>query len=729
MSNPEPPPSQQALQDIESFAESIQRKPPPAQENQDTERKIKMPTITERRRNLQDIAKEEWESVKEFYKKYPDCLLDTLNTGGDTVFHIAMHSKTKKRFVDLKEIAQSCSMGNDLFFKRNRNGNTILHEAAATGNTEVMEIILNDHSEPIKLIEIKNILGENPIFTAAAFGQKEIVKLLTKFNYGENADNGMILAQSIIRFDDEKSILQVAIEGEHLGFALYLHLFLLNNGYMNQMFDSQFDYNLFYLPMHADTALLLLKLYESLWRLEDNESLWRLENDERPWLLKDTYGRTTLDALANMPSAFKSGHTMGVFETLLYKCLPVHDETETEVSDILGQSSMREQDLEMEGSAVTTEIAIEHKVLKENNHNQSIWKFMKGWPMVGKIWKEKRKHTFALKLARSLIKLTDPKRCQTLLFTATEMGIVEIVRATIEEYPQVIDQLNGKLQNILHVAVLHRRKEIFDKLRGYMGEIQWKRMTEAFAGYFYTLLHQVASTEFYTGGTRPGPALQLQEELMWFERVKRIVPSHYVMQRVTYGEEQLTAKEMFKRTHEAQLKEAREWIKETSQACFTVAALVVAVVFAAVFTIPGGLNDKGSPVFRDSPYFLLFTIMDVISLVFSLSTILAFLSIHTYPLEFDDFRHSIPHKLVLGFTLLTLSMISTMLAFGATILLIIRTDKQWTTILIYVLVFFPVSLFVLLQARLYWVLMIELFHAIRRLFSGLGFLSKSSKRK
>ncbi|KAF2291075.1 hypothetical protein GH714_019630 [Hevea brasiliensis] len=269
------------------------------------------------------------------------------------------------------------------------------------------------------------------------------------------------------------------------------------------------------------------------------------------------------------------------------------------------------------------------------------------------------------------------------------MGIVEIVRETIEEYPEVIDQLNDKAQNILHVAVLHRRKEIFHKLRGYMGEVQWKRMAEAFTVNGYTLLHLVASTEFYTEGTRPGPALQLQEELMWFERVKRIVPSHYVMHLVHYRGEltakgatyrgkkdaedlQLTAKEMFKRTHKAQLNEAQEWIKETSQACFTVAALVVAVVFAAVFTIPGGLNDKGSPVFRDSPYFLLFTIMDVISLVFSLATILAFLSIHTYPLEFDDFRRSIPHKLVLGFTLLTLSMISTMLAFGATILLIIR---------------------------------------------------------
>ncbi|KAF2291057.1 hypothetical protein GH714_019438 [Hevea brasiliensis] len=399
-----------------------------------------MPTIPERRRNLQDIAKEKWKSVIEFYKKYPDCLLDTLNTVEDTVFHMAMHSKTKKPFVTLKEIAQPCSMGDDFFFKRNGNGNTILHEAAATGNTE--------------------------------------------------------------------------------------------------MFDSQFDYNLFYLPMHADTALLLLKLYESLWpledneslwRLEDNESLWRLENDKRPWLLKDTHGRTIHDALANMPSAFKSGHTMGVFESLLYKCLPVHDETETEVRDILGQSSMREQDLEMGGSAVTTEIAIEHKVLKENNHNQSIWKFMKGWPMVGKIWEEKRKHTFTLKLARSLIKLTtDPERCQTLLFTATEMGIVEIVRETIQEYPEVIDRLNDKLQNILHVAVLHRRKEIFHKLRGYMGEIQWKRMTEAFAADGYTLLHLVASTEFYTEGTRPGPALQLQEELMWFEDKHKSVSFEFI---------------------------------------------------------------------------------------------------------------------------------------------------------------------------------------------------------
>ncbi|KAF2291071.1 hypothetical protein GH714_019579 [Hevea brasiliensis] len=166
-------------------------------------------------------------------------------------------------------------------------------------------------------------------------------------------------------------------------------------------------------------------------------------------------------------------------------------------------------------------------------------------------------------------------------------------------------------------------------------------MTEAFAAYGYTLLHQVASTEFYTEGTRPGPALQLQEELMWFERVKRIIPSHYVKHRITYTEEgkadegkkvakaELTPRQLFKRTHKAQLKEAQEWTKDTAQSCSTVAVLVAGVVFAAAFTTPGGLNDKGFPIFLDSPYFLLFTIMDVISLAFSLSSVVAFLSILT----------------------------------------------------------------------------------------------------
>ncbi|KAF2291072.1 hypothetical protein GH714_019592 [Hevea brasiliensis] len=92
----------------------------------------------------------------------------------------------------------------------------------------------------------------------------------------------------------------------------------------------------------TETALRLLTLYESL--------QW-LEEDEPPWLL-DRTGTTPLDALADMPFAFRSGHTMGIFESLIYFCLPDQEETRTKVSGIPGQSSIQEQDLETSGSPV-----------------------------------------------------------------------------------------------------------------------------------------------------------------------------------------------------------------------------------------------------------------------------------------------------------------------------------------------------------------------------------------
>ena len=56
--------------------------------------------------------------------------------------------------------------------------------------------------------------------------------------------------------------------------------------------------------MNAETALLLLEVDGSLHSVEDRK------------------GRTALQYLADMPSAFKSGYSMGIFETLLYCCMP-----------------------------------------------------------------------------------------------------------------------------------------------------------------------------------------------------------------------------------------------------------------------------------------------------------------------------------------------------------------------------------------------------------------------
>ncbi|KHN28645.1 Ankyrin repeat-containing protein [Glycine soja] len=66
--------------------------------------------------------------------------------------------------------------------------------------------------------------------------------------------------------------------------------------------------------------------------------------------------------------------------------------------------------------------------------------------------------------------------------------------------------------------------------------------------------------------------------------------------------------------HEPLFKDARQWIKETSQSCSAVAVLVATVVFAAAYTIPGGANDNGFPIFLDNPIFIVFTVMYVVAL-------------------------------------------------------------------------------------------------------------------
>ena len=52
------------------------------------------------------------------------------------------------------------------------------------------------------------------------------------------------------------------------------------------------------------------------------------------------------------------------------------------------------------------------------------------------------------------------------------------------------------------------------------------------------------------------------------------------------------------------------------------AVLVATVALAAAYTVPGGVNDNGVPVFLDSPLFLFFTITDVAALACSLVSVM-----------------------------------------------------------------------------------------------------------
>ncbi|XP_021823240.1 ankyrin repeat-containing protein NPR4-like [Prunus avium] len=285
------------------------------------------------------------------------------------------------------------------------------------------------------------------------------------------------------------------------------------------------------------------------------------------------------------------------------------------------------------------------------------------------------------------------------LLIATITGIVPIVAEILRQHPQAAEHVSYSEQNILHLAIKHRQREILELLK--RKPITISRLNEMIDSDGNTILHQAADRSYYSVAISEkliGPAMQLQAELRWMMGVKNILPPHYIMH---HNNKDQTAEELFNDEHNELLKSAQEWIKDTAQSCSTVAVLVATVVFAAAYAMPGGNEPNGLPVFHDSPLFWLFTCMDVVAIACSLSSVAFFLSILSSPLEYPFFCHGLPRKLMIGFTLLFLSMATTMLAFAATILLVIRIEKKWTKSLLYCIAFFPVPLFGLLQFPMY----------------------------
>ncbi|KAL9384166.1 hypothetical protein Peur_024489 [Populus x canadensis] len=646
----------------------------------------------------------DWKSMIDYFQEHSEDMHSPVTSSLDTVLHLAVHSYEVQPLKDLLEIVKEKVplTEKDFLKKTNEFGNTALHEATIYGNYEAARLLVERCPD---LITIANEFGETPLFTAAGFAETEIVEFLIRSKPEQcvDIDNGHLLSIHSKRSEDDLSILSAAIIGQNF-----------------------------------ETALLLLELGKSLASLKDKNQI------------------SSLQLLAEMPAAFESEFPRGIFERLIYCCLPVPRPCEVkskvesfrraskEVGDLESGRGRNSGDL----GSVSDRNQKGGRSVSDRNQRGGLLnclKILKGGWLEG-IWNQKRKHVFALRFAESLIKkdeslnsvttkedqemggekkkgenefsaegqtsentseareieIRSPLRSslttkkESPLFTATRRGIEKIVRLIIILHPLAIEKLNKEGQSILDVAVTYRQKKIFDFVK--QQKIPFARLHRIVDSKGNTLLHRVAEKGKNSGVTKPGPALQLQEELQWFERVQKVIPPHYVP---LLNDEEMTARECFEKKHTEQLKEAQKWIKETSQSCSTIAALVATVVFAAAYTVPGGSDQNGKPNFINSPYFLLFTVSDVVSLASSLTSLVVFLSLLTSPFELQEFHISLPRKLIVGFTFLFFSVITTMLSFGTTILILIQTERKLTTLLLSITAFLPVLVFGIMQFRLY----------------------------
>ncbi|TXG46855.1 hypothetical protein EZV62_026149 [Acer yangbiense] len=590
-----------------------------------------------------------WEALEEFFDNdggfsisYP-----IMYVAKDNAFHIAVHSKREEPLKRLLErVVNSDHIRDNVLNTYNAYENTVLHEAAINHNIAAVKLLVRGgYVTPEQLLE-RNKSGQTPLFKAAAFGSTKVVKYLaSRPNQMTRSDDGHKKLQDAHRTkNDETSVLHAAVRGEH------------------------FD-----IPTGKDNY-------------DDADNIHEDENDVRVVHSEDKVANNEDD-----------------------------DECDDEVGD--------------------------------NQKDR--------WSTVREIWKEKRKHKFAFKLAHELIKNDDSwqgsftedttkyyrsnfdapieiesdehpdqpdksvhhnlgtsssdiiedhykegkHHVETPLLAATRTGVIDLVKEILNMHPQAVDHISHKKQNILHVAASYRQREIFKLVKKM--QIPTSRLIMGIDVEGYTVLHHVADTRNYTVGTRPGPAYQLQEELEWFKSVEEIMPSYFTQHHDIHNK---TAKELFREKHETQLQEAQKWIKETSQSCSGVAVLVATVVFAAAFTVPGGNDDKnGLPILLHTPFFMFFTVMDVVSLSCSLTAVVMFLSIITSPFELDNFRILLPRRLTLGFALLFMSVATTMLAFTSTIFLIIRSEqrRRWTLTLICSAAFVPVSVLALTHFPLF----------------------------
>ncbi|KAH9803522.1 PGG domain-containing protein [Citrus sinensis] len=582
-----------------------------------------------------------------------------------------------------------------------------------------------------ELLDYRTVNGDSAIHIAAAMEDPQLIK---KFLERLTLETGVEALKQTDAFGNnglhEAAVVENYDRAAALGKTKLLQILTEQVGVLRCHFRRDYDDNtilhMAVLGQHFETAIWLLDRDSSL---ADKRAT--LKSDElsstsrKPPKSDEHIGFTCLELLALMPTAF----------TVILSCLRTYldddcnykEDLETDKIDnrmghakkrrgsrimkkIWKKMKMREHalalvkmlvKLELEKKAETREQEISTSSTNPTTISLGLGK---GDDLVGK----KLVDYSAKELVEALtIKdHTDkavydhrkaPATDRTLLFAASN-GIRDILEEILRQNPQaMLSTVNQKGQTILHVAVRRRRHDIFqfivEKMPLYVPK--WAARIDENG---YTILHHVADMKHYEYGIRPGPVYQFQEELQWFECVKDIAPSHYTMHRDT--RKNMTAGDLFNRTHEDQLKKAQDWIKETSESCSILSILIATFVFAAAYTVPGGNNDKGFPNFLDSPMFYLFTITDVASLSLSLSSAVMFLSILTSPRESSDFLDHLPRKLKIGFMLLFLSVLASMITFSASILLVARLGERWTVAL-YAAAILPVILLALIALPLY----------------------------
>ncbi|KAF8016906.1 hypothetical protein BT93_H2187 [Corymbia citriodora subsp. variegata] len=305
-----------------------------------------------------------------------------------------------------------------------------------------------------------------------------------------------------------------------------------------------------------------------------------------------------------------------------------------------------------------------------------------------------------------------------IVLEAASRGIFEFVKLCLEIFPELMWEKNFT-KKLIKEVVKGRHVELFRLVNAhnttpYLTDDKWTRCDLMKAVVEWS--PECASADV------SGAAFLTQRELQWFKVVEdgsdpffkslkfkvlkeedRSDPSFKSLKlEETKERGGKTYWEVFVEQRQDLLKEAGQWMKDTSSSCSLVATLIITVAFTAAFTVPGG-NDsnKGIPIFLQKGKFIVFAVAYALALFSSVTATLMFLAILTSRYAIEDFLHSLPSKMILGLTFLFLSLAFMLVAFGSALVIVLHGRLKWVYIPITLLTAFPVIVFAILQLPLY----------------------------
>ncbi|KAF5446456.1 hypothetical protein F2P56_032084 [Juglans regia] len=298
------------------------------------------------------------------------------------------------------------------------------------------------------------------------------------------------------------------------------------------------------------------------------------------------------------------------------------------------------------------------------------------------------------------------------IFSAVRLGIVGFVTLIAKENREVLYWVrDGERRNVLMSAVRHRQAKIFGIIYGLRETKATLLSARDHLG--NNILHVAGTlTEFSPPDHITGTAaLKMQRELQWFKGVEKLCNPMYRNERnfagltpeqvftqthkklIEEGErwtkdtassctveveslcnptittfmnaDGLTPRQLFTKTHKDLMKEGERWMKDTSTSCTVVGALIITIMFVAVFTVPSGNNqDTGLPIFVHDNLFKIFIITDSLSLFSSSASVLMFLAILTSRYVEEDFLKSLPKRMIIGICTIFFSIATMMIVFS-----------------------------------------------------------------